>query len=338
MPFFLLLTALALSLLLWLLVHSWRQTPYGRLAALPAALLRLVPAPPQANISIPEERKRLHRLVRIGRGRRLPVRKIDNFMVPGPGGSLQVRLYHPRPEEMLPVILYFHGGGWRMGDLDTHDPICRRLAAACRWPVLSIDYRRTPEHPFPAALDDAYAALQWVAGKGANINADPERITVMGDSAGGNLAAAIALRARDEGGPAIYYQVLIYPVLDLSRTDRESYRHFATGYFLTRERVRGFIDDYVPDPDQRIDPYASPLLASTHAGLPPAYILTAAFDPLLSEGAAYAERLEAAGVPVIYDNYEGMIHGFFGMPVFGRAAIRAVKRVGTVLKEGVEAI
>lgn len=332
MPFFLLLTGLAFTLLLWLLLHSWRQTPYGRLAPMPAAILRLLPNRPPASVA--EERKGMVRRIRRWKGWPRPVKKVESFTIPGPAGSLGVRLYHPQPKETLPVILYFHGGGWRLGDLETHDPICRRLADATQWPVLAVDYRRSPEHPFPAALDDAYAALQWVAARGRTIHTDPEHIIVMGDSAGGNLAAAVALRARDEEGPAIRRQVLIYPVLDLSHTDRESYRRFATGYLLTRERMQSFIDDYTPDPAQRIDSYASPLLASTHAGLPPAYILTAAFDPLRSEGAAYARRLKAAGVPVIYDNYEGMIHGFFGLPVFGRAAMRAVKRVGMVMQAG----
>lgn len=337
MPLFLLFVLVAFALLLLLLVHSWRQTPHGPLALMPAILLRRLPRQAPTAMSLSDERARTRRLARLAGGRRLPVQEVRDLDLGEAGAPLRARLYQPAPAEApRPVILYYHGGGWRTGDLDSHDRICRRLARAGRLPVLAVDYRRTPEYRYPAALDDAYAALQWVAANGSAIGVDGARPIVMGDSAGGNLAAAVCLRARDEAGPAIACQVLVYPVIDLTNTSRPSYLDFATGYFLTRDRMQGFIDDYVPTLEQRTESYASPIFAATLAKLPPALIITAAFDPLRDEGKAYADRLAAAGVPVRYREYEGMIHGFFGMPLMGPNGVGAVRLVGEVLRKELE--
>jgi len=337
MPLFFFLVLVAFFLLGLLSLHSWRQTPHGQLGFMPAVLLRLLAWRPPAPMSLAEERARIRRLARIAGGRRLPVRQVRELRISGSTGPIGARLYHPAPgNPSLPPIIYYHGGGWRTGDLDSHDRICRRLARRCRLPVLAIDYRRTPEYHYPAALDDAYAALQWVAANGSTIGIDGARPVVMGDSAGGNLAAAVCLQARDAGGPAISYQVLVYPVIDLTDTSRTSYLNYATGYFLTRDRMQGFIEDYVPEPAQRADPYASPIHATTLAGLPPTILITAAFDPLRDEGKAFADRLASASVPVHYREYEGMIHGFFGMPLMGPAGIDAVHLVAEVLREKME--
>jgi len=334
MPIFLLFVFIALVLILLLLLFSWRQTPHGRLDTMPAVILRLLPER-EDNLSVEEQRQNLRKLANLAGGRKRNVARIEDFSIPGPAGAIPVRLYDPAPEETLPLILYYHGGGWRSGDLESHDKICRRVARICSSRVLSVGYRRTPEHRFPAALDDAYTALQWACQQSSTLDFDPQRLIVMGDSAGGNLAAAVALRSRDEQGPPIRFQVLIYPVLDLANTERPSYLDFSEGYLLTRRRMQGFIADYVPDEQMRARPYASPLYCDNPEGLPPAIIFTAGFDPLRDEGGAYAKKLEAAGVPVHYHCYEGLIHGFFGLPFFGPKSTRAIRNIDYILKREV---
>lgn len=335
MPLFLFMTVVALGLIILLLVQSWRQTPHGRLDTLPAVLLQFTSQTRREEMLLQMERAWIRRAGAIAGGRRLPVERVDNFFIPGSAGSMPVRLYHPRPGAILPLILYFHGGGWRVGDLESHDKVCRRVARFTQFPVLALDYRRTPEHPFPAAFDDAYTLLCWAADHAGEIDGDPRQLIVMGDSAGGNLAATIALRARNEGGPAIRYQVLIYPVTDLIHLDRPSYRQFGIGFYLTQARMRTFISSYAPDEALRAQPYVSPLLSDDLQHLPPAFVLTAQFDPLHDEGLAYAEKLQAAGVPVVYQNYEGIFHGFFGLPLFGKKAVRAVREVAEAVREAV---
>jgi acetyl esterase len=249
-----------------------------------------------------------------------PVARIEEMTIPGPAGEIPLRVYWPEENGVLPVVVYYHGGGWVIGDLDTSDSLCRLLANGASAVVVSVDYRLAPEHRFPAAVDDSYAALQWVSGSAASLNADPSRIAVGGSSAGGNLAAAVALMARDRGGPGLSYQVLIYPATNLFELNTESHRNFADGYGLTREHIEFFRDSYVPEARDRRNPYASPLLAESLEGLPPAIVITAGFDPLRDEGSAYAERLEAAGVPAVAVNYPSMIHGFVTMDrLFGEA-------------------
>jgi acetyl esterase len=223
--------------------------------------------------------------------------------------AIAVRAYRPVLDETLPALLFFHGGGWTIGDLDTHDVVCRQLALGARCAVFSVDYRLAPEHPFPAAVEDCFSATRYVFSNAEKLNIDPKRIAVGGDSAGGNLAAVVALMARDHGGPALAYQLLIYPATD-QRCEFPSHERNGAGYLLTKDGIRFFRSGYLPNAKDHIDWRASPLLAASHANLPPALVLTAAYDPLLDEGRAYAERLAAAGVEVAYREYPDMVHGF----------------------------
>ena len=234
-----------------------------------------------------------------------------------------MRLFHPRPEPARGTILYLHGGGWVIGTVDTFEPICRALAAASGLAVASVDYRLAPEHAFPGPVDDAFAALTWLAGRSAGAPT-----AVMGDSAGATLAAACALKARDQHGPAIALQVLVYPVMD-SDFDRASYREFGTGsYALTVADMQWYWNHYVPDPAMRRHPLATPLHAPDLSGLPPAIVVIAGCDPLRDEGMAFAKRLDEAGVPTTIDYFDNMIHGFFTMVDLLEPANAAIKRIG----------
>ena len=218
-----------------------------------------------------------------------------------------MRVYRPVRGETLPALVYFHGGGWTIGDLDTHDVLCRSLAVGARCVVVSVDYRLAPEYPFPTAVEDCFAATRYVAEHAAELKV--RGIAVGGDSAGGNLAAIVALMARDAGGPRLAFQLLIYPATD-QRCATASHERNAQGYLLTRDSIEYFRRAYLPNERDWTDWRASPLLARSHANLPPALVITAGYDPLLDEGRAYAERLRAAGVEVDYREYADMVHGF----------------------------
>jgi acetyl esterase len=232
----------------------------------------------------------------------------------------------------LPTLLYFHGGGWVIGDLDTHDVLCRQLTAEAGMMVVSVDYRLAPEAKFPAAVDDAWAATRWIVANAARLGVDPQRIAVGGDSAGGNLAAVVALMARDAGAPRIAYQVLLYPVTDVG-TETGSYRSFADGYLLTRESMTWFFDHYLRSKADAADWRVSPLRAKSLKGVAPALIVTAGFDPLRDEGESYARALCDAGVRVDYICYGGMIHGFAPMGRLIDTGNRAVLHVAASLRE-----
>jgi acetyl esterase len=246
-------------------------------------------------------------------------------------GGVPVRVYRPSAARPLPSLVYFHGGGWVLGDLDVYDGTVRDLANASGCLVVSVDYRLAPEHKFPAAADDAFAATAWVADNAAEIGADPERLAVGGDSAGGNLAAAVTLMARGRGGPKIAFQLLIYPVTDQA-FDTVSYQENAEGYGLTRKQMMWFSGHYLRSPVDADDPLASPLRASSLRGLPPALVITAGYDPLRDEAEQYAERLKADGVDVRVERYPGLIHGFFGMTASIDAAGAAIRRAGDALR------
>ncbi len=258
--------------------------------------------------------------------------KVETRLISGPDGSeLKIRLYWPPGEGPFGACLYFHGGGWVLNNIDTHDDVARRLAAASAGVVVSVDYRLAPEHKYPAATEDAYAALTWVASHASALNVDPRRIAVCGDSAGGNLAAVACLMTRDRGGPPIVAQALIYPITDCDM-DRPSYRENADGYFLTTKQMKWFWNHYLSSPEQMREPYASPMRAASLRGLPPALIQTAEFDPLRDEGEAYAEALRAAGVPATLHRYDGLIHAFVKRVDQFDAALEAIQEIGDWLQ------
>ncbi len=241
-----------------------------------------------------------------------PVVAVENRRIPGPGGEIALRIYTPRGTAPFPLLVFFHGGGWVIGDIDTHDGMCRSLANGAGCVVVSVDYRLAPEHPFPAAPEDCYAATQWVAQNAASLQGDASRIAVGGDSAGGNLAAVVCLMARDRGGPKLDFQLLIYPATDL-RMQSPSIDENAEGYMLTKRNMLWYRGHYLARDADKLNPLASPLLAKNLSGLPPTLIITAEYDPLRDEGEQYAARLTAAGVPVTVSRYSGMIHGFLSM-------------------------
>ena len=261
----------------------------------------------------------------------MPIAETRDLTAPGPAGPIPLRLYRPSADAVLPVLVFFHGGGWVVGDIETHDTVCRHLANRAECAVVSVDYRLAPEHKFPAAVDDAYAATAWVADNAAALGADPARLAVGGDSAGGNLAAVVCLRARDAGGPQIRYQLLIYPATDAAMR-HESIARFAEGYVLTRSTMRWFYEQYLRSPDDAADWRVSPLVAPDLAGLPPALVMTAGYDPLCDEGDAYAERLAGAGVPVEHRRFSGQIHGFVTNGKIIRAAEAALDEAAAALK------
>ncbi|HJN51185.1 MAG: alpha/beta hydrolase [Pseudomonadales bacterium] len=244
--------------------------------------------------------------------------------------GVPIRIYRPSLEENLPCLVYFHGGGWVIGDLETHDVPCRLLAKESGCVVIAVDYRLAPEHPFPAPLDDCYQATEWVTNNAALLNIDKNKIAVGGDSAGGNLAASVCIRARDEGGPKLVHQLLIYPVTDIAM-DTESYNSNADGYMLTRESMVWFWNHYVGD---KFDdsPLASPLKTADLSNLPTATVLTAEFDPLRDEGEAYGENLKSAGVTTLIKRYDGLIHGFVGMTDVLEGARSAVRLMAAELQ------
>jgi acetyl esterase len=246
--------------------------------------------------------------------------------------DIPIRIYTPRLDTQLPIVVYLHGGGWVLGDLDGVDPICRSIANQADCIVVSVDYRLAPEHKFPAAVEDAYAVTNWVTNNAGDINGDKTRIAIAGDSAGGNIAAAVALMARDKGELSLIYQVLIYPVTQYG-FDTESYQKYGQGDFgLSKEEMIWFWHHYLVNVADGQHPYASPLLANNLNNLPPAYILTAEYDVLRDEAEAYAAKLESAGVPVKLQRYDGMIHSFVGLSLVIDQGKSAIADIATQLR------
>ena len=297
-------------------VYSWTFTPHGRLDLLFAVGLRLAGSmPPPGTTPVEEERAAVRDVIRRAWGDPKPLPRVEDRRIPGPDSEIPVRIYWPSSADRQPILLFYHGGGFRLGDLDTYDPICRELAARSGAIIVSVAYRLAPEHVYPAAVDDSYAALEWVHAHAADIGGDATRLAVGGDSAGGNLAAAVSLKARDLAGPPIVFQLLIYPVLDLAEMATESHKLFAEGYLIGGAAHEFTRDSYTPNPADRRSPYASPLLADDLTDLPPALVITAAFDPLRDEGEMYARKLADAGVRAGATRYEGVPHAFLYAPV-----------------------
>jgi acetyl esterase len=265
----------------------------------------------------------------VAQGEPEPVGRVENRTLPGPGGDVPIRVYTPAGAGPHPALVYFHGGGWVLCNLDTHDGTCRSLCNQAGCVVVSVDYRLAPENKFPAGLEDCYTATLWVAAHAAELGVDAKRIAIGGDSAGGNLTASVALVARDRGGPRLVHQLLVYPVTD-ARFDTPSYEENAEGYFLTRDAMKWFWNHYLRSEADAGDPYAAPLRAEDLVGLPPATVLTAEFDPLRDEGEAYGRKLREAGVPTRIERFDGLIHGFFGM---GALLVKARAAVGMAAGE-----
>jgi acetyl esterase len=263
------------------------------------------------------------------------LKSVEPLAIPSPAGSIPARVYTPtklrKANDLAPCLVFFHGGGWVIGNLDTHDVVCRKLADEGQLIVISVDYRLAPEHKFPAAVDDAVAATQWIAGNAKRLGIDASRLMVGGDSAGGNLAAVVAISARDGGGPAIAGQVLIYPAVDFAMT-HPSHREPETSILLTHSVIKWFRDHYLNGAADAQDWRASPARIRTLAGLPPAYVLTAGADPLRDEGDEYAQQLKQAGVAVTYRTFPGQFHGFFTMGRLLQQANVAASEIGAWLR------
>ena len=264
-----------------------------------------------------------------------PLDSVQPLAIPSLTGSIPARIYTPlklrKANDLAPCLVFFHGGGWVIGDLDSHDVVCRKLADEGQLIVISVDYRLAPEHKFPAAVDDAIAATKWIADHARQLGVDASRLTVGGDSAGGNLAAVVAISARDGNGPAIAGQVLIYPATDFAMT-HPSHSEPETSLLLTHSVVKWFRDHYLNDAADAGDWRASPARANTLIGLPPAYVLTAGADPLRDEGDEYAGRLKEAGVAVTHRTFPGQFHGFFTMGKLLQQANVAASEIGAWLK------
>jgi acetyl esterase len=288
--------------------------------------------PPLYTLSITEARAADLAAIQAAAGTGEQVRHVTDRHIPGPGGDLPIRIYRPADTaEPLPTLVYFFGGGWTLGNLDTSDGVCRSLANAVPCQVITVGYRLAPEHKFPAAVHDCHTAVSWIATNAGDLGADPNRLAVAGDSAGGNLAAAVTLLARDHGTPALTAQVLVYPNTDY-RGDTESMRTNNDPVLFNSHSVAWYWSHYLANPDDGRNPLVSPLLAEDLTGLPPALVITAEYDPLRDEGEHYAQRLREAGVPVVATRYPGMVHGFFTMLDILTAARQAHTQVATYLR------
>ena len=263
------------------------------------------------------------------------IHRFEDRDIDGPGGSIPIRIYTPREltsGEKLPVLVWFHGGGYVIGDLDTHDSACRALANETDCIVVAVDYRLAPENKFPAAVDDCFAAFRWVIKNAPTINADGARVAVGGDSAGGNLAAVVSILARNAGLPNIVFQLLIYPVT-APEPETKSHHAFAEGYLLTRKTITWFFTHYIRNSKDTKDFRYAPLEADDLSSLPPALVIVAGYDPLRDEGVEYAEALIHAGNRVRLSNYEGMVHGFYLMGGMVDASRRAISESAAMLRE-----
>ncbi len=319
----------AIALLAAAITYSWTLTPIGRLeyqAALVAKLSEWDDGPVELT---PKARRAANEMVRAFIPPSAELAKIENRTIEADGVEIPLRIYWPNARGKLPVYLDIHGGGWWMGNDFALESPTTRLADEAGLIIASVDYRLAPEHPYPAALDDCYAALEWLYTHAEELGGDPERLGIGGGSAGGNLAAALALRARDQNGPPIRFQYLMIPATDLVSADWDSYREAGDRYMLKVSNLWQMYEAYAPDPLVRRSPYVSPLFASDLTGLPPALVTTAHFDPLRDQGIAYAKRLEDAGVPTQLHAEDGGLHGFFGSPArqerVHRVAVKAIR-------------
>jgi acetyl esterase/lipase len=288
-------------------------------------------APPLYESTLEEARAAYGMLAAAGGQPEQRARVTDRALA-GPGGDVPVRVYRPEGTTPLPMIMFFHGGGFVVGSIETHDAPCHRLATRVPAVVVSVGYRLAPEHPFPAAVEDCVAATEWVSAHAEELGGDAGRLAVAGDSAGGNLSAVVARRARDAGGPGIAFQLLIYPTTDLTRSSA-SHRENGEGYLLTNELMDWFTRCYMGECGELRHSDASPLFVEDLSSLPPALVVTAELDPLRDEGEAYADRLRQAGVDARVSRYDGMIHGFYGLDAIFDASKKATDEVVVALSD-----
>ena len=285
--------------------------------------------PPMHHLT-PEKAREQILAMRANKGEVEPVGKVEDRTIKGPGGEIPIRIYTPNGRGPFPILVYFHGGGWVVGSIETVDVSCRAFTNLVGCITISVDYRLAPEHKFPAAPDDCYTATTWAALNAASIHGDPKRLAIGGESAGANLAAAVALMAQERGAPSIALQLLLYPVTDYA-CNTPSCKENGEGYFLTTEMMRWFWNHYLRNDADGENPLASPLRAKRLQSLAPAAIYTAEFDPLRDEGAEYAKKLRGAGIAVEYKCQEGLIHGYMGMA-------KAVEPAGKALQDAAEAL
>jgi acetyl esterase len=281
-----------------------------------------------------EARESFAALMQLAGPKDIPIGKVTNIAIPAPHGEIAARSYAPvaANSQPLPTLVFFHGGGWVIGNIDTHDGLCRMIANGSGCRVISVEYRLSPESKYPDAVDDAVAALEWVEKNASQLGVDANLLAVGGDSAGGDLAAVLAQIAKAKGGPKLSYQLLFFPVTQIGEETR-SLREYAEGYFLERKTLDWFYAHYLPGDADKKDPRISPLAAEDVSGLPPAYIMLAGFDPLHDEGLAYAEKLRAAGVPVTVANYPDMVHDFIYLQSVLPQASEALNTAAKALKD-----
>ncbi len=327
-----------LCVIVYGLVNRWADTGHGKLNYKIAVVLKLMELfgdeslDELERVSVSQSRKQLLKKAKSFSGASVPLPRISDRNIPGPVGEIPIRIYVPIENRILPVTVFYHGGGWVQGNLESHDNTARYLADRSGTIVVAVDYRLAPENPFPAAVEDAYAALEWVAANAGSFGGDPARIAVIGDSAGGNLSAVVSIAARDRNGPTISRQILLYPATNISTLNTDSYRFFGEKLLLTKKDVEWFRAHYLPNESDWSNPLASPLLAQDHRNLPPATIITAEMDPLRDEGRQYADKLEKAGVQVRYHCYKGMVHGFISADKVLSQAHEALDEVALDLK------
>lgn len=308
--------------------------PTSQLAVKAEALAGL---PDLSVMSVADARTQTGALASLLTGPKLPLARVEDLTISGPAGNLPARLYADTPDQDAGgLLVYYHGGGHVVGSLDTHDSACRFLAKHAGVGVLSVDYRLAPEHPYPAAVNDSVAALAWASENAGRLGFDPSRIAVGGDSAGGNLAAVVALAAKAGEAPLPAFQLLVYPVCDYVEK-RPSYELFKQGFFLTEAEMDWYRDHYIPDRDAAHEWRVSPLRAPDHSGLPPAYILTAGFDPLRDEAEDYARILTTAGVPTALRRHDGLLHSFVNQTSLHRGARDAMLEAAGALRLGLAA-
>ena len=309
------------------------MTPLDKGSQAVLALIKELGRPPLHTLSPAEAREASAKSRTVLQPEPEAVSEVEDIACPGPAGPVPLRRYRPAgvgAAEVLPCLLYLHGGGWVIGDLDSHDQICRVLANAARCAVVAVHYRLAPEHRFPAAVEDCAAALQFVAGHAASLKIDASRIAVGGDSAGGNLAAVLAIMGRDGAAPNPCFQMLLYPTVDLLGR-WPAHQRFTEGLILTATTMDWFIDHYAPTEAERADWRASPIRHPSLSGVCPAYVMTAAHDPLVDEGIAYAERLERENVPVAHIHMADQMHAFLGMGKFCPASDLALRQAALAL-------